>query len=113
MDIPWLGEQLWPDAEGDAARDAFNVTQSRLRKLLPMDGVLLLSAGKLSLNPAHVWTDVRAFERMAEECLEKLRRRAQSSEIESLGETLLSLYSGDLLKGEPGTRPGSSQRAIG
>jgi LuxR family transcriptional regulator, maltose regulon positive regulatory protein len=77
------------------------VTHSRLRKLLPMDGVLLLSEGKLSLSPALVWTDVWAFERVAEDCLEKLRRRAESLEIESIGETLLSLYSGDLLKGEP------------
>ncbi|MGH8513554.1 MAG: AfsR/SARP family transcriptional regulator, partial [Gammaproteobacteria bacterium] len=100
VDIGWLGEQLWPDAEGDAARDAFNVTHSRLRKLLPPDGVLMLSEGKLSLNPAHVWTDVWAFERMVADCLEKLRR-AKRSEIESAGETLLSLYSGDLLKGEP------------
>src|SRR5918999_304966 len=101
VDSAWLGEQLWPDAEGDAARDAFNTTHSRLRELLPMDGVLLLSKGKLSLNPAHVWTDVWAFERVVENCLEKLRRRAESLEIESVGETLLSLYSGDLLKGEP------------
>ncbi|MGH8532155.1 MAG: AfsR/SARP family transcriptional regulator [Gammaproteobacteria bacterium] len=71
VDIGWLGEQLWPDAEGDAARDAFNVTHSRLRKLLPPDGVLMLSEGKLSLNPAHVWTDVWAFERMVADCLEK------------------------------------------
>ena len=101
MDSAWLGEQLWPDAEGDAARDAFNTTHSRLRKLLPMDGVLLLSEGKLSLNPAHVWTDVWAFERVVADCLEKLRRRAESLEIESVGEMLLSLYAGDLLKGEP------------
>src|SRR5918999_3427784 len=100
VDSAWLGEQLWPDAEGDAARDAFNTTHSRLRKLLPMDGVLLLSEGKLSLNPAHVWTDVWAFERVVADCLETLRR-AKGLEIESVGETLLSLYSGDLLKGEP------------
>ncbi len=100
VDIAWIGEQLWPDAEGDAARAVFNVTHSRLRKLLVLDDVLMLSEGKLRLNPAHVWTDVWAFERMAEDCLEKLRR-AKRFEIESLGETLLSLYSGDLLKGEP------------
>jgi ATP/maltotriose-dependent transcriptional regulator MalT len=32
VDIGLLGEQLWSDAEGDAARDAFNVTLSRLRR---------------------------------------------------------------------------------
>ncbi len=65
----------------------FNVTHSRLRKLLPMEGVLLLSVGKLSLSPAHVWTDVWAFERVAENCLGTLRRHADSLDIESLGET--------------------------
>jgi LuxR family transcriptional regulator, maltose regulon positive regulatory protein len=54
VDIGWLGDQLWPETEGDAARDAFHVTHSRLRKLLPMEGVLILSEGKLSLNPARV-----------------------------------------------------------
>jgi LuxR family maltose regulon positive regulatory protein len=100
VDIGWLSEQLWPDAEGDTVRDVFNVTHSRLRKLLPLDDVLMLSEGKLRLSPAHVWTDVRAFERMVADCLEKLRR-AKGFEIESAGETLLSLYAGDLLKGEP------------
>lgn len=101
VDIGWLGDQLWPDAEGDAARDVFHVTHSRLRKLLPMDDMLMLSEGKLSLNPGQVWTDVWAFERVAEDCLEKLRRPAEGSGMESAGERLLSLYSGDLLKAEP------------
>ena len=102
VDIGWLGEQLWPDAEGDAARTVFNVTHLRLRKLLPLDDVLMLSEGKLHLNRAHVWTDVWAFEQVAEDCLKKLGR-AKGLEIESAGETLLSLYAGDLLKGEPDT----------
>ncbi len=101
VDIGWLGEQLWPDAEADAARSVFNVTHSRLRKLLPLDDVLMLREGKLRLNPAYVWTDVWAFERVVADCLEKLRRNVESLEIESASETLLSLYSGDLLKGEP------------
>jgi LuxR family transcriptional regulator, maltose regulon positive regulatory protein len=101
VDIGWLSDQLWPDAEGDAARDVFHVTHSRLRKLLPMDDMFILSGGKLSLNPGQVWTDVWAFERVAEDCLEKLRQPAEGSGMESASERLLSLYSGDLLKGEP------------
>lgn len=100
VDIGWLGEQLWPDAEGDAARDAFNVTHSRLRKLLKLDGVLLLREGRLSLDPAQVWTDVWAFERTVADCLDKLQR-GESLAIGSTGERLLSLYAGDLLKSEP------------
>ena len=100
VDIGWLGEQLWPDAEGDAARDVFNVTHSRLRKLLTLEGALLLRQGKLSLDPTQVWTDVWAFERTVADCLDKLQR-GQALAIESAGERLLSLYAGDLLKSEP------------
>jgi pentatricopeptide repeat protein len=102
VDTGWLGEQLWPDAEGDAARDAFNMTHSRLRKLVALEGVLLLREGRLSLDPAQVWTDVWAFERMVGECLDKLQR-GEAFAIESAGDRLLSLYRGDLLKGEPDT----------
>ncbi len=101
LDIGWLSDRLWPEAEGDAARAAFHMTHSRLRKLLPRDDVLVLSGGKLSLNPAHGWTDVAAFERAPEDCLERLRRPAESPGVESAGETLLALYAGELLMGEP------------
>ncbi len=103
VDIAWLGEHLWPDASEHAVRDAFNVTLSRMRKLLPIDGVVLHREGKLSLNGTLVWCDVWAFDRIAEDCLQKLKHGAQESEIESAGDRLLSLYSGDLLKGEPDT----------
>ncbi len=101
VDIAWLGEHLWPHAQEHAVRDAVNVTLSRMRKLLPMDGLVLHSDGKLSLNCTLVWCDVWAFDRIAEDCLQKLKHGAQDSAIESAGDRLLSLYSGDLLKGEP------------
>lgn len=98
VDAGWLGEQLWPDT--DAARVAFNVTHSRLRKLLPVEDVLVLDEGKLSLNTALVWTDVGAFERSVEQCLSRLRQDPLPEEMASLSENVLSLYAGELLKGE-------------
>jgi ATP/maltotriose-dependent transcriptional regulator MalT/DNA-binding SARP family transcriptional activator len=56
---------LWPDSEGDAARDAFEITLHRLRKLLGRDDAVVLSNGMLHLNPAITWTDAVAFERLA------------------------------------------------
>ena len=58
-----LSEILWPNAEGDAAHRAFDTTLHRLRRLLGSERALLLSDGKLSLNPAVCWVDVWAFER--------------------------------------------------
>jgi ATP/maltotriose-dependent transcriptional regulator MalT/DNA-binding SARP family transcriptional activator len=57
-------EILWPDAEGDAAHRAFDITLHRLRRLLVSERALLLSDGKLSLNPAVCWVDTWAFERL-------------------------------------------------
>lgn len=56
---------LWPDSEGDAARDAFEVTLHRLRKLLGRDDAILLEQAMLRVNPELVWVDVLAFERLA------------------------------------------------
>jgi len=52
---------LWPEAIGDAARNSFDNTLHRLRKLLGGDGRVTLRAGSLSLDAARCWTDVAAL----------------------------------------------------
>ncbi len=59
-----MSEILWPNAEGDAAHCTFDTTLHRLRRLLGCERAVLLSDGKLSLNPAVCWVDVWAFERL-------------------------------------------------
>jgi LuxR family transcriptional regulator, maltose regulon positive regulatory protein len=98
VDVGWLAEQLWPDA--DAVRNVFNVTHARLRNLLPAEDIILLDEGKLSLNSAVVWTDVGAFERLADQCSRRLKQDPRPAEMAAVSESLLSLYGGDLLKGE-------------
>jgi pentatricopeptide repeat protein len=98
VDVGWLAELLWPDA--DDVRNVFNVTHARLRKLLPVEDVVLLDEGKLSINSAMVWTDVASFEHQADQCSIKLSRDPSPTEIEEMSKTLLSLYGGELLKGE-------------
>jgi DNA-binding SARP family transcriptional activator len=74
-----LTQILWPDAEGDRAHWVFRVTLRRLRQLLDTDGdgkTIELSDGQISLNPALVWTDVRAFAE-AREALETCLRDAE------------------------------------
>jgi hypothetical protein len=59
-----LADELWPDADGDAARNALDNALHRLRKWLGGDDRILLRQSALSLNPRRCWTDVRALERV-------------------------------------------------
>ena len=59
-----VADTLWPDAEGDAARNALDNALHRLRKLLGGDDRILLRQGALGLNPARCWTDVGELERL-------------------------------------------------
>lgn len=61
VDAAVVLDALWPDAEGDAARAAFDMAVMRLRKLLGRDDALRLDAGRVSLDPGCVWVDAFAF----------------------------------------------------
>lgn len=56
-------EALWPEAEGDAARQALAMALKRLRTLLGRDEAVLLSERRLTLDPRLCWVDVWALER--------------------------------------------------
>ncbi len=62
-----LLDSLWPDEEGDAAREAFAVNLHRLRRLLVHADVVQLSEGLLSIDTRKCWTDVWALERQIAE----------------------------------------------
>ncbi len=53
---------LWPHAEGDMARQAFDTTLYRLRRLIGNDKAIGLQGEQLSLDARYCWVDVRAFE---------------------------------------------------
>ncbi len=59
-----IADALWPDAEGDAARNALDNALHRLRKALGGDDRIVLRQGALALNPQRCWTDVGALERL-------------------------------------------------
>ena len=59
-------DALWPDADGDAAKKAFDITLHRLRKLLGADTAVLIAHGRASLNTRYCWVDAFAFARLAE-----------------------------------------------
>lgn len=88
-------DALWPDACGDAAKKAFDITLHRLRKLLGADAAVRLEHGRLSLDAKHCWVDAFAFGRLA------LRIEHPDEGSESPGDTMvvraLRLYRGHFL----------------
>jgi len=90
---------LWPEAIGDAARNSFDNTLHRLRKLLGGDGRLTLRAGSLSLDAASCWTDVTALT----DCLSAppvVGPGGDPDPVTAWIDALLALYQGPFLTGE-------------
>ncbi len=90
---------LWPEAIGDAARNSFDNTLHRLRKLLGADGRVTLRAGGLSLDAASCWTDVAALTG----CLAAppaLDRGGDVALVNAWIDGVLALYQGPFLAGE-------------
>jgi LuxR family maltose regulon positive regulatory protein len=97
-----LADELWPDAEGDAAASALKITLHRLRKLLGHEETVRLHDGKLSLNPSYFWLDVWALEQSLEKLDGVAARPAPSQTpvaLERLGQRILGLYRGRFLEG--------------
>ncbi|MDY0067340.1 MAG: BTAD domain-containing putative transcriptional regulator [Steroidobacteraceae bacterium] len=92
-----LAETLWPEAEGDSARRAFDTTLHRLRRLLGGASVLRLESGGLSIDPRYVWIDCWALMRRLERLQEKLKSAAAEMTPASV-EAVLSLYRGRFLR---------------
>ncbi|MEP6969772.1 MAG: BTAD domain-containing putative transcriptional regulator [Betaproteobacteria bacterium] len=92
-----LCANLWPDAAGDAARNSFDNTLHRLRKLLGAERHLALRAGSLSLDASTCWTDVTALEaRLAAPHAALSDVAAPADWIDAV----LALYQGSFLAGD-------------
>jgi DNA-binding SARP family transcriptional activator len=83
---------LWPDLDGDAARNSLDLATHRLRKLLGHKESVLALRGRLTLSPDTVWVDAFAFERLGAGSL--------LDEQPPTAAHLLQLYRGPLLLGE-------------
>ncbi|MDV6345451.1 BTAD domain-containing putative transcriptional regulator [Nitrosomonas sp. Is37] len=91
-----LTDILWPDADGDLAKQSLETALHRLRKLLGKEAVIL-NSGLVSLNNSYCWLDLWAFEATVDE-LEQALNNGQQSEIIKLTDRLLKLYRGAFLK---------------
>ena len=100
-----LSQSLWPDADGDAASNTFDVTLHRLRRLLDIRDLLLLRDHRLSLNSDLAWVDAWTFERLvnhAERLLVRANDPVVLRQLARIGERLLTLYQGGFLDRESG-----------
>lgn len=88
---------LWPDSNGDAAQTTFDSAVLRLRRLLGRPDALLLSDGRLTLNPKIVWVDVWAFERLLSKLEATNLPLNDSTVVEEISGNAFRLYQGHFL----------------
>jgi LuxR family maltose regulon positive regulatory protein len=65
-EISVLVDRFWPDLDGDAARNAFDLAVHRLRILLKDKNTILVSQGRAALNRNLVWVDAFALAALSE-----------------------------------------------
>jgi len=94
-----LSAALWPDAQGDAARNSFDNTLHRLRKLLGGDRHLPLRSGGLGLDACTCWNDLGALEASFTD-LNELPADATVEQLTAIAECALALWQGEFLAGE-------------
>lgn len=103
VDTVSVAEMLWPDADGDAAQKAFDVTLHRLRKQLADERALILRQGMISIDPKILWVDVAAFQDLTDR-MEALNRKNELQDVavlNELSEALIDLYRGRFLAADP------------
>jgi DNA-binding SARP family transcriptional activator len=88
-----LADMLWPDAEGDAARDSLRVTLYRLRRLLTFPHAVTVENATLRLNAQVCWVDAWAFEKAAKDTTRACR---DDDQLTQRLERALQIYRGHL-----------------
>ncbi len=92
-----LMEALWPNSEGDMARQNLKSTVYRLRKVLELD-VLQWCEGKVSLDARYCWVDVWTLERFLNNALDVSTN--ELTKLKGNVKQLDKLYPGAFLQGE-------------
>ena len=98
VDADLLAETLWPDSEGDAARNALNMALHRLRRLLGNDAAIELRDSKVTISKKFVWIDLWALESI----LDRIDADDPSETAHSRWRQLRALCAGQLLEQESG-----------
>ncbi len=87
-----LTDELWPEADGDLAHKSFEMTLSRLRRLLFGEVRVLCRSRKVTLNPLNCWVDAVALSRLLNAMPD-----TPAKHIPLLCDRALALYRGEFL----------------
>ncbi len=101
VSVARLSAALWPEADGDAARNSFDNALHRLRKILGGDRYVQLRGGEVSLDGASCWSDVAALEACWREIDQQLAS-ADAAQLSAWAERALALCQGEFLLGDDG-----------
>ena len=99
-----LCHALWPDAEGDVAKNSFDVTLHRLRQLFEIKDILVVRESHLTLNNQVAWVDVWLLEQLVNHCRALLKGVGESPvarELARCGDRMQLIYQGSFLEREP------------
>lgn len=99
--VEWtrLAAALWPDASGAAAKSSFDSTLHRLRRLLVVEGALVLDDGCLALDRRVCWLDAAAFQD-AVAAVERAAAVPGAEDCHQAALRALAAYPGPLFAGE-------------
>ncbi|MEW6681824.1 MAG: BTAD domain-containing putative transcriptional regulator [Nitrospirota bacterium] len=98
-----ISDLLWPEAEGDRGVTNFHTTLHRLQAVLDGSrnngtGIITLTGGSVSVNPAQCWSDCCAFDDAVQQA-RQAERRGRWSEGKQHLESARALYQGEYLPG--------------
>ncbi len=92
-----VSDWLWPDSDGDLAKQTLETALFRLRKLIGKSTVLVKD-GQISLNLRHCWIDVQVFETTLKELEDVLQNKTDDTILIQLSNRLFHLYQGSFLQ---------------
>ena len=102
-----LTDALWPDADGDLAHKSFEVTLSRLRKLVGREDIITFSAGQMGLDPRLCRVDSLVLESV-------MKSMVTAADANSAGicDQAIRMYKGPFLPGDAGFSWSSPHRDV-
>ena len=96
-----LSDDLWPDAEGDAAHVAFTTTLHRLRKILGLNRAVTLNGHQVSLDRHCCWVDLYALNKLLSQADELAGTcKTGVDRQQQLTDQIFKLYQGRFLEGD-------------
>lgn len=104
VSIELLSQSVWSDADGDVAKNTFDVTLHRLRNLFKIKDLFTVREGHLTLNNRLAWVDAWALEQLVNHYRPLLERAGEPEVMNELArgtDRMQRLYQGSFLEREP------------